>query len=88
MSLKKLSKDLLALVDKERLAWLKYQNLMREQELMSDAWFVYKRERDACWAIIKTLTGLNARQVDDLIYNKTNTSTYWLPDGTIKRAIV
>lgn len=84
MSLKKLNKDLLALVNTERLKWLKYQNLMRDENMYSDNWFVYKRERDACWTIIKGMTGLNNRQVDDLIYNKVNTATFWLPDGTIR----
>jgi hypothetical protein len=84
MSLKKLNKDSLALVNKECLSWLNYQSKMREAGLYTDAWFVYKRERDACWGLIKTLTGLDSRQVDNLIYNKVNTSTFWLPDGTIR----
>jgi hypothetical protein len=84
MSLKKLNPDLLALLNQERLTWLKYQNLMREQEIYSDKWFVYKRERDASWTLIKGMTGMNSRQVDDFIYNKQNTSTHWLPNGTIR----
>lgn len=84
MSLKKLNKDLIALVNRECLLWLDYQGKMRTEEIYSDRWFAYKRERDAAWTLIKGMTGLDARQVDNLIYNKVNTSTFWLPDGTIR----
>jgi hypothetical protein len=84
MSLKKLNKDSIALVNKECLLWLDYQGKMRNAGLYTDDWFIYKRERDACWTLIKGMTGLDARQVDNLIYNKVNTSTFWLPDGTIR----
>jgi hypothetical protein len=31
------------------------------------------------------ITGLTMSRVDDLVYNKVNTATYWLPDGQIRR---
>ena len=88
MSIKPQTKESIRTINQECLKWLTYQSKLRKENLYSDAWFVYKRERDVIWALIKNMTGLNARQVDDLIYNKTNTMTYWEPNGQIKRAIV
>jgi hypothetical protein len=88
VSIKPQSKESIRTINEECLKWLTYQSKLRKEPIYSDAWFVYKRERDVIWALIKNMTGLNARQVDDLIYNKSNTMTYWEPNGQIKRVII
>ena len=84
MSIKPLTTDTVKLINQECLTWLMLQTRLRNEEMYSDRWFAIKRERDAVWSLIKNMTGLNNRQVDDLIYNKTNTMTYWHANGKIR----
>ena len=84
VSIKPLTTDTVKLINQECLTWLTLQTKLRQEDMYSDRWFAIKRERDAVWSLIKNMTGLNNRQVDDLIYNKTNTMTYWHPNGKIR----
>ena len=85
MAIKKLSKDKLELVENQRLEWLKWHNLLIKEHKHSDRWFVLLRERNACYNIIMTVTGLTRSRVDDLVFNKTTTAAFWSPTGEIRR---
>jgi hypothetical protein len=85
MAIKKLTKDKLELVNNQRLAWLKWQNKLAKEAKHSDMWFTLLRERNACYEIIMSVTGLTRARVDDIIYNKLTVETYWLPDGSIRK---
>jgi len=85
MAIKRLTKDKLELVDNQRLAWLKWQNLLAKEPKHSDRWFVLLRERNACYEIIMAVTGLTRARVDDIIFNKLTVQTYWLSDGSIRK---
>ena len=85
MAIKRLSKDKLELVENQRLAWLKWQNKLAKETKFSDRWFVLLRERNACYDIIMTVTGLTRSRVDDLVFNRVSTATFWTPTGEIKR---
>lgn len=66
-------------------AWLRWHDQMREEKLYTDRWYVYLRERNSCTDIIMRTSGLTLDQTYDLIYNKTNTSSYWLANGQIRK---
>ena len=85
MAIKRLSKDKLELVENQRLAWLKWHNELIKAPKHSDRWFVLLRERNACYDIIMSVTGLTRSRVDDLVFNKTTVAAFWSPTGEIKR---
>jgi hypothetical protein len=85
MALKRLTVDKLEHVNQEILNWLRWQDKVANTKQYSDNWFKAVRERNACHTIIMNITGLTMSRVDDLVYNKVNTATYWLPDGQIRR---
>jgi hypothetical protein len=85
MAIKKLSKEKLQLVEAERLTWLKWQSKLAKETKHSDTWFVYLRERNASYDILMRLTGLTRSRVDDLLYNKLTTGSFWTPNGEIRR---
>ena len=66
-------------------AWLRWHDQMRAEKLYTDRWYVYLRERNSCTDIIMRTSGLTLDQTYDLIYNKTNTSSYWLANGQIRK---
>jgi hypothetical protein len=66
-------------------AWLRWQDLLREEKYYTDRWYALLRERNACYSTIINLTGMTADQAYDIIYNKTNTSSYWLANGQIRK---
>lgn len=85
MAIKRLSKEKLELVENQRLAWLKWQHQLARETKHSDRWFVLLRERNACYDIIMSITGLTRSRVDDLVFNKVTAETFWLPNGEIRR---
>ena len=85
MAIKRLSKEKLELVENQRLAWLKWQKQLARETKHSDRWFVLLRERNACYEIIMSVTGLTRSRVDDLIYNKLTVGSFWTTDGAIRR---
>ena len=85
MPLKKLTPTLIILVNDSIKNYLRYQDLLNNTKKYSDRWYVYLRERNSFFGTIKDVTGLTSSQAHDLIYNKTNTSSYWLADGKIRK---
>jgi hypothetical protein len=65
--------------------WLKWQTKCQQTRTFSDEWYVYLRERNACWDLIIRTSGLTLKQTYDLLYNTTTTATYWLPNGEIRK---
>lgn len=85
MAIKRLSKEKLELVENQRKAWLKWQYQLAREPKHTDRWFVLLRERNACYDIIMSVTGLTRSRVDDIIYSRLTVETFWLTDGTIRR---
>ena len=85
MALKKQTRASLETINVSIKGFLKWHNKLRDAKTHSDDWFVYLRERNAYYSTLLQVTGLSMSQVNDLIYNKTNTASYWSPDGEIRK---
>jgi hypothetical protein len=85
MAIKKQTPTTIELINNQIKHWLRWQDKCKLTTTFSDNWYVYLRERNACWDLIIRTTGLDLNQAYDLIYNKTNTASYWLPDGQIRK---
>lgn len=85
MALKRLNAEKLEHVNQQIITWLRWNDKVAHTKPHSEDWFLALRERNACHTIIMNTTGLTMSRVDDLVYNKVNTATYWLPDGQIRR---
>ena len=85
MAIKKLSKEKLEQVENYRLAWLEWHDKLRKEPTHSDKWFALIRERNACYDLLMQLTGLTRSRVDDLLYNKLTTGSFWTPNGEIRK---
>ena len=85
MAIKRLSKDKLEHVENQRLKWLEWQNKLRLEPMHSDKWFAILRERNACYDILISTTGLTRSRIDNLIYGQVTAETFWLADGTIRK---
>lgn len=85
MALKRLNPEKLEHVNQQIITWLRWNDKVAHTKSHTEEWFQALRERNACHTIIMNTTGLTMSRVDDLVYNKVNTATYWLPDGQIRR---
>lgn len=80
-----LSELLVNEVDKEIKNYIYHSDECKRLEVLSAEWFVHKKQRDAIWNILKSMTGLSDKRLNDLIAGRTNTATYWLPNGEIRK---
>ena len=85
MPLKRQTLTSIDLINSQIKAWLRWHDAMALENQHSDRWYVLLRERNACTDIIMRTGGLTLDQTFDLIYNKTNTSSYWLANGQIRK---
>ena len=83
--MRKLTPETLALVNTELLNWLNQKSHIQTLTKQSNAWYNAVRRQQQTYKLLLSLTGLPENKLDDLIYNKTNTSSYWLPDGNIRK---
>jgi hypothetical protein len=85
MSIRRQNPDSIHLINESITDYLKMSDLLKTFKMGSDEWFATLRQHRATYQLLKTATGLSETKLDDLIYNKTNTASYWLPDGTIRK---
>lgn len=85
MALKKQTPSSIQTINTQIKAWLRWQTELVNEQKNTDRWYLILKERNACMTIIMGISGLNLEQTYDLVYNKTNTSSYWLPNGTIRK---
>ena len=85
MALKRQTPSSIILINDQIKNWLRWNDQLKHQKPASDKWYNILRERNACYEVLIRTTGLTLEKVNDLIYNKTNTSSYWLADGTIRK---
>jgi hypothetical protein len=83
--MKKLNPDTIQMVDQEIKNYLKQVDNLQSVEAASDEWYAQVRKIQALYQLLKSTTGLSEYKLDDLIFNKTNTSSYWLPNGDIRK---
>ena len=83
--MRKLTPESIELVNQEIRNYLNLSDTLTLTPRDTDQWFVTLRKCQATYHLLKTLTGLPERRLDELIYNKTNTSSYWLANGDIRK---
>mgnify|MGYP000429172869 FL=1 len=80
-----LSSLLVNQVDEEIKNYIYHSDECLRLETLSAEWFIHKKQRDAIWNILKSMTGLSDLRLEHLINGTTNTATYWLPNGQIRK---
>lgn len=85
MAIKKLSPDLINTVNAEIKNWLFNDAERKRHDVGTTAWLEHHRKCQQYYQLLQTITGLPDKRLMNMIYNATNTATYWMPDGTIKR---
>jgi len=85
MAIKKLSPELIDAVNGDIKNWLHHTAELNKHQVASPEWFKHIGKRNDYYQILKSITGLTDSRLNNMLYNDTNTATYWKPDGTIKR---
>jgi len=85
MSIKRMTPDKLELVHKEMRNWAYRSGEAKRLEYATKDWFDAVRARNTSYDLIRTLTGLNEKRLDELLHGKHTTATYWLPDGSVRK---
>lgn len=82
---KRLNQEQVQLVEQEIKNFIYHSDECKRLEVLSAQWFIHKRQRDAIFNILQSMTGLSTKRLDDLIAGRTNTATYWLTNGQIRK---
>ena len=73
------------LLDRELDNWTHHTNQLKLCTPNSKDWEDHLWKRKLSESIIAGTTGLTHKRLDDLLWKITNTATYWLPNGTIRK---
>lgn len=73
------------LIESEILEYIRLSNILKLSKYGTDEWFKTHQQWNGCYGLLKTITGLSDKRLNDLLAGRTNTATYWLADGTIRK---